>query len=233
MVNVEEASTAKLTMNGKTFEILVDCEKAMDFKKGKIKNVSEAIVTDEVFKDLKKGYLASEQDLREIFKTANPEIISKEILMRGEIQVTAEYRNKERELKRNKIIEIIRTNAINPQTSLPHPADRIKSAMEQARVNIDEHRQAEEQVQDVLKKINPILPIKFETRQVQVVIPSKYSAQSYNVLHKFGKISNEDWLSNGSLSAVLEIPAGIQEDLEKSVYALTHGEAEIKILTKK
>jgi ribosome maturation protein SDO1 len=233
MVNIDEAVTAKITKQGIKFEILVDCDKAMQFREGKLKDINEALATNEIFKDVKKGLLASEHELQNIFKTTNPEDISKEIIKHGEIQVTAEYKNKEHEQKKKKIIEIIRTNAINPQTGLPHPAERIKNAIEQAKVHIDEHRKAEEQIQDVLKKINSILPIKFEVRQIETRVPAHYASHAYSFLKQFSKLSREEWLGDGSLLAVLEIPAGLQEEFENSINSLTHGEAEIKVINLK
>ncbi|MDD5254175.1 MAG: ribosome assembly factor SBDS [Candidatus Nanoarchaeia archaeon] len=230
MVNVDEATVAKLMREGKNFEILVDCEKAISFREGKLKNLNEVLATDEIFKDVKKGELASEHELQNIFKTINPEAIAREIIKHGEIYLTADYKNKEREQKKKRIVDIIKINAINPQTGLPHPAERIESAIEQAKIQINEHKKAEEQVQDIVKKLKVLLPLRFEIRQLHIIVPARYSGQSYNILNKFGKLLKDEWLGNGSLSAVLEIPAGLQEDFESSMNSLTHGEAEIKII---
>ena len=69
------------------------------------------------------------------------------------------------------IIEIIRKNGVDPKTKLPHPAQRIKNAMDEARVTINEFRRAEDQVDGILKSIRPVLPISFEKRKIAIKIP--------------------------------------------------------------
>ena len=59
MVDVDKAVIAKIKKKGETFEVLVDCDKALDFKEGKA-TLDEALATEEVFKDSKKGLHASE-----------------------------------------------------------------------------------------------------------------------------------------------------------------------------
>jgi len=46
------------------------------------------------------------------------------------------------------------------------------------------------------------------------------------------KILKSDWLDNGGLKAVVEIPAGAQEELETALSKMTKGEFELKILKK-
>jgi len=229
MVDVAKAVIARLKKEGREFEVLVDCDKAIEFKKGK-GNIDEVIATDEVFSDSKKGDHASEHDLERIFKTQDKKKVAEIIIKTGEIQLTTEHKAKIREQKRNKIIDLIHKNAIDPKTNLPHPIKRIELALEEAKVKIDEFKSAEDQIQDIVKALSPILPIKFETRQLEIIIPSQYAAQSYNVLKKIGKLLEDKWQNDGSLLAKLEIPAGLQEELESELNKLTHGDVEIKII---
>ena len=59
---------ARLKKGDQVFEILVNCDKAMDFKHGKAE-LDEVLVSDEIFKDIKKGQHASENDLADLFGT--------------------------------------------------------------------------------------------------------------------------------------------------------------------
>jgi len=232
MVNVQEAVIARLKKQGKDFEILVDCDKALEFKKGENVSLDEVLATNDIFKDVKKGLHASNNEIKELFNTTNNEEVAKIIIKDGEIQLTAEHKNKIREEKRKKIINIIHRNAINPQTNLPHPPQRIESAIEEAKVNIDEYKRAEDQVQEIVKKINPILPIKFELRKFEIIVPPKFAGQSFGILKNLGKIQKDEWLNDGSLLAVIEIPAGLQEELENEINKLTHGDIQIKLMEK-
>src|SRR3989338_81027 len=102
MVDVDKAVIAKLKKGENHFEILVDCEKAMDFKKGKEILLDDVLATDNIFRDVKKGEHAS--DLEKFFGTDDKRKIAEKIIREGEIQLTTEYKNKLREEKRRRII---------------------------------------------------------------------------------------------------------------------------------
>ncbi|MCX6712030.1 MAG: ribosome assembly factor SBDS [Candidatus Woesearchaeota archaeon] len=229
MVDVNKAVIARLKEDGKIFEILVDENKALEYRTGKSVSLSDIIAVDDIFKDVKKGDKASEHDLLSVFKTNDVFKISDEIIKKGDIQLTAQHTAKVREEKRKRIIDLIRRNAIDAKTGLPHPPQRIESAMEEAKVHIDDHKTAEEQVEDVLKKIRVIIPIKFETKEIEVIIPAKFAGQSYHILKKY-KMLKDEWLSNGNLQAIIEIPSGVQDDLFNDLNKICHGEVESKIL---
>ncbi|MCK4522097.1 MAG: ribosome assembly factor SBDS, partial [Nanoarchaeota archaeon] len=138
-----------------------------------------------------------------------------------------------RETKKKQIINMIHRNAVDPQTHLPHPPARVEAAMDEAKVHIDEFEDVNRQMQEVLKKIRIILPIKFEVKEIAVKISPEYAAKSYQVLNQFGKKLKEEWLNDGSLSVVLEMPGGLEEDFYEKINALCHGNVESKVLKTK
>lgn len=232
MTSIDEAVIARLTSHGNKFEILVDCEKAVDFKAGKC-SLDDALVTNDIFKDVKQGERSPENEMKKVFKTEDKKKIAEEIIRKGEIQLTTEHRNKLKEEKRKKVVELIHRNAIDSKTGLPHPVQRIELAMNEAKVHIDEFKKAEEQVQDVLEKLRPIIPIKFEIWEMAIRIPAQYAAQSYRILKMYGTIKKDEWQNDGSLVAVIDLPAGMSEEFENELNKFTKGEAETKILNKK
>ena len=230
MVDVDKAVIARLKIDKENFEILVDCEKAMEFKHGKSIGMDNILAGSDIYKDVKKGEHAPENVMHRLFGTDDKLKIAEEIIKKGEVQLTVQYKNKIREEKRRQIIEIIRKNAIDPRTGLPHPAARIERAMEEARVRIDEMKNAEEQIQAIVKELRELLPIKFETRQIAVRIPAEYTGNSYKTLKGYGKLVKDEWQSDGSLIAVVELPAGLQEEFFEKLNGLTHGNVETKII---
>ena len=230
MVDVDKAVIARLKKEQDIFEILVDCDKALELKTGKSIGLDEVLATNEVYKDVKKGERASDHEIEKIFGTSDIRDVAKQIIQEGEIQLTAEHKNKIREEKRRQIVNLIHRNAIDPKTGLPHPPQRIENAMGEAKVHVDEHKSAEEQVESILEKIRPIIPIKFELREIEIIIPPQYGGQSYHILKKYGKLLKDNWQNDGSLMVIIEIPSGIQEDLFLELNNLAHGEVESKIL---
>jgi len=162
MTNIDKAVIAKLKKEGKTYEILVDCEKALSLRSGKTISVSDVVVTDEIFYDAKKGTRASEHELEKIFGTDDKLEICKSIIMDGVVPLTADLLRKEIENKRKQIVDFIHKNVVDPGTGRPHPPQRIDAAMNEAKVRIDENKSAEHQFQLVIDQIRKILPIKCE-----------------------------------------------------------------------
>ena len=230
MVNVDESKIAKLKTHGQNFEILIDPNKALAFKQGVQIDMRDILAVPTVFADAKKGEEASANAMRSIFKTEDPLEVANIIIQKGEIPLTTEYKNKLRETKKKQIINLIHRNAVDPKTHLPHPPARIEAALEEAKVRVDEFADVNKQMQDALKKIRPILPIKFELKEIAIKVPADYASKSYPVVKSFGKLIRDEWQRDGSWVAVIELPGCLEEYFYGKLNALCHGEVETKIL---
>ncbi len=230
MVAINEAVIARLKTRSTQFEVLVDPEKAMKLKQGADVALDELLAVEEVFTDSNRGDRPAEEDLIKSFGTDNPVEIAKQIIMRGEIQLTSEQRKRILEDKKKKVIEFISRNAINPQTRAPHPPARIEKAMEEAKVHIDPLKSVDDLVAEVMKAIRPIIPIRFEEIEIAVKFPPQYAVKAYGEVAAFGSITREQWQNDGSWIAIVKIPAGLQTDFYSLVNKLSKGEAETKLL---
>lgn len=227
MVTVEEAIIAKIDKDGKHFEVLVDPHIAYDLKEGKSISLSRMLAANIIFTDARKGDKASTADVQAAFETLDVEKIAEHIVKKGEVQLTTEFRRKKTEEKRKQIAALISKYAVNPQTKLPHPQDRILNAMDIARSQIDPFKPAEQQVEDVLKALKPVLPISMEETKLTVEIPAQYSGRVYGLLKDLGTVSDQQWLNDGSLVVKLTVPAGLRESIYKKLGGLTNGTARI------
>ena len=189
-------------------------------------------MTNDIFKDVKQGKRASENEMQKIFNSEDKKKIAEQIIKEGEIQLTTDHRNKLREEKRRKIIGLIHRNGIDSKTGLPHPIQRIELAMDEANIHIDEFKKAEEQIHEILEKLRPIIPIRFEVWKIAVKIPAQYAAQSYRILKNYGTMKKDEWQNDGSLVAIIDLPAGMSEEFENELNSLTKGDLEIKRIEK-
>lgn len=221
---------ARLQHSGQRFEILVDPQKALSFKMGTKTAMEEILAYPAVYKDARSTDNVSEQDLQKAFGTTDIFKIAEKIIKEGELQLTTEQRRQMVEQKRIQIATIISKKGINPQTNTPHPPQRIMNAMDEAGVNVDPFVNAEMQVDKILKEIKKILPIKFQKVVLQIKVPAQFSANAYSVVKGIGSIQSEQWLGDGSLQLIIEILAGIQDDLFQKLSSLTHGNFESKVV---
>jgi len=212
-------TTARIKRTGKNFEIIVNLDKALKFKKEGIGN--DFLETDTIFTDSKKGFKASDKDLEEAFKTTDVNAVAQRIIKDGEILLTQEHRDEEKEKKIKQIIHLLSANAINPQTGNPHTPERIKSALEQSQINI-KNIPIEDQIKEITEKINKILPIKLETKKIKITIPAIYTGTVYGIINQYKE--KEKWLDNGDLQVVADIPSGAQLfSFYDKLNSLTHG----------
>ncbi len=221
---------ARLNKFGKRFEIIVEIEKAWLLKNGEKIPIDEIIEGEFIYYDARKGLKASENELKKLFGTDNVFEISKRIILEGELQLTSEQRKKMIEDKKRQIIEFLSRNSIDPRTGLPHPSKRIELAIKEAHVNIDPFKPIEAQINDIIKALRPILPLKIGKVIAQIKIPPEYIGKTYGILTKIGKTIRNNYLSDGTWTLELEIPAGMQEALINQVNNLTHGKGEVKII---
>lgn len=230
MVDLEEAIVARLESHGETFEVLIDPKVVNYLKEGKEVELIDFMVIDEIFKNAHKGTRASEDKLKEVFDTLDAAEIAKVIILKGEVQLTAQQRKEMLESKRLRIIATIARNAINPQTGGPHTPARIEMAMEEAKVHIDPFKPVDMQVQQVLDKLRPLIPIRFDKVRIAVRLKADEYGRCYEDMTEMGKIIKEEWQKNGDWIGVVEIPAGLRDDLFHRLNAKTHGDAETKQL---
>src|SRR5689334_4333729 len=132
-----KTTIVKLIIGNDKFEILVKPDHALEYKLGKRTDLSTVLISDEIYSDASKGSRVSAEKLNKYFKTTNSNEIIKQILSKGELNLTTDQRRKMVEEKRKQIIQYINKNYVDPKTKLPHPVQRIENGLENIRVVID------------------------------------------------------------------------------------------------
>jgi ribosome maturation protein SDO1 len=226
-------TSVRLTTDGERFELLVRPDPALNYKMGKPFELSQIIGIEEIFSDSTKGLRVSEEKLKKVFHTTDFYTIAEIIIKKGELQLTLEQRRRLIEEKKKAIISILSKNFVDPRTNSPHPPTRFEQALEQVRISIDPFRPAEEQLQNVVDALRPIMPLKSQNVILKIKIPAQYSSKSIGLLKSFGKLSNESWLPDGAYVVELEIPAGLHPGLIEKLGSLTKGETEINVVARK
>jgi len=230
LVSLDEAVIARMKKGEEHFEVLVDPYAAADFIDGKEIDIVQSLAIDAIFKDSKKGTHASEESLQKNFGTTDVSEITKQIISKGDIQLTTEQRHKMQKNKKNRIIETIAKNAMDPKTKAPHPRQRIELAMEQAGVHVDPFKPVSEQVKLIIELLRPIIPISMDNIKISIKIPAEHIGRAYGIVRNYGTLEREDWQSDGSWIGIIKIPAGMQNDFYDKINDVTKGNVSTKIL---
>lgn len=237
MVSLDKAVVARIDRFATHYEVLVDPDgadalqqKMRDGKALAPEEVRAILAVDQVFTHWTDGKKASDEQLAKAFETTDIVAITQRILQEGEVQLTAEQRKRMAEAKHRRVVDFILRNAWNPQTKTPHPRDRIERALEEAKFRVDPLKHADEQVDEAMRKLRPLLPIAFEKVRVAVKIPAEHTGHTYGVVRQLGELKQEEWQGDGSLIVVIEIPAGMQGEVYDRLNSVTHGHVTTKLL---
>ena len=63
-----------------------------------------------------------------------------------------------------------------------------------------------------------------------VKVPPQFAPQSIGALKSYGEIQKEDWAGDGTLTAVVEIPAGVHTALLERLGSVTRGAAQASVV---
>ena len=219
---------ARLKKNGEIFEIVINPDEAVAYKEGKDIPIKEIVRSEHIFSHAQRGDLVPENHMASVFETADTLKIAKIILDNGEIQLTESIRKKHIEQKYNRIIATISMEAYDPKTGLPHPPERIKLAMEEAKIRINPMKTTESQIDEIIIKLKPILPISVEKKMLMIVIPTEYAPKCQHFIRTNSTIKNENYGDDGSWEVEVQISGGMSTKIKDELNALTKGRVKIK-----
>ena len=230
MIPLEKAVVARLESHGEKFELLVDPDLAVRYRQGEPIDLEEMVAALSIFENSSRGTRSADETMVRVFHTTDFVTIADRIVRKGEIHLTADQRRHMIAEKRKQVITFIARNAINPQTGLPHPPQRIEMAMDEAKVNIDLYKNTDELVRETVKALRPILPIKFEEVRIAVKIPPDYASRAFGEIRNTAQMEKEEWQKDGSWICIVRIPAGIQGEFYDLINRITKGHGEVRIL---
>ena len=212
------------------FELFVDPDLAFEYRRGADIPLEEILKSYEIYEDAKRGEKASADLAKDTFGSDDVFVIAPEIIKHGEFKLTHEQKVQLVEEKTEAIITSIAKRAMNPQTGHPHPPDRIRQAMEEAKVVVDPFITVDEQIPQIVKSLLVIIPISFESVKLRITLPAAHTGKGYNMIAKAGLIKEESWSQDGSWTGLIELPASERQSLYDELSKLTKGQIRIEVV---
>jgi ribosome maturation protein SDO1 len=226
----DKYTMVRYSHSGDRFEILVDPDRGLAYKQGRMTDISKALMIDTVFTDANKGEKPTQAKLEEVFGTSDPLKVAEIMFERGTLLLTAQQRKEMTEQKLRQIINAISHTYVDPSTKLPHPPLRIENALSEAKVSIDPFRDAEEQLKGVVEALRPILPLSMEAVEIAIKIPPEYASKSYGIVKDLAEIKRDEWTSDGSWIAVVSISAALRGELLDRLGKATQGNLQTRMM---
>jgi len=224
-----EYTIARYKRGSKRFEVLVDPDKALEYKLGRRRDFTDILIYDMVYSDANKGLRASKSDLMEVFGTTDVYKIAEKIVREGDLQIKAEQRKRLIEEKKKQVIDFISRYCVDARTNAPIPPLRIETVLEESSIKIDPFRSVEEQINDIIEQISKVIPIKRQVTILSIRVPAMYVGKAYGYIKNASDLLSEDWLADGSLQATVSIPSGLKIEFMEKLGRITNGTAYVEV----
>lgn len=213
--------------NGKIFEILAEPEPAKKAKlEGEEFDMPRLMFVQKIFTDVDKGKRASPSEIDSEFGTKKMMEAAKEIFDKGDMQLTTEQKKEMRQDKHKQVVSMIARRAQDPKTGNPHPPERVENALEEAGFNADAMKGVEEQFDEAIDSIRPIIPVSMDKKRVAIKIPSEEAGKAYDKIQQTAEVLEEQW-GNEYFFAKIKVPAGVLTELMEDIQELTGGDSEV------
>lgn len=147
--------------------------------------------------NVSKGQVAKKEDLIKSFGKDDQTEICKEILAKGELQVSDKERHNQLDSLFKDIATTISEKCINPNTKRPYPVSMIEKAMKDIHFSVKPNRNAKQQALDAIPQLKESIPL--ERAQMRLKIVSIYK-ENKKLREKVAKLTSkvevEEWDDN-------------------------------------
>lgn len=128
------------------FNCPVDSHRTFSPALSREKDLDEVLQTHSVFVNVSKGQVAKKEDLISAFGTDDQTEICKQILTKGEVQVSDKERHTQLEQMFRDIATIVADKCVNPETKRPYTVILIERAMKDIHYSVKPNKSTKQQV---------------------------------------------------------------------------------------
>ena len=168
-------ATVRIKKKGKPFEVACYRNKVLSWRSKMETDLDEVLQIDNVFSNVSKGKLANSKDILACFDTNDNKLVIKEILEKGELQITDQERHAMQESTFRDVAAIVADKCINPENNRPYTVGMIKNAMKQIHYGVNLTKSAKSQALDVIKKLKATMPIVRAPMSLRVSFPAEHA----------------------------------------------------------
>lgn len=186
-----------------------------------------------VFLNVSKGQVAKKEDLLKAFGKDDQTEICKEILEKGELQVSDKERHSALDSMLKDIATTVADKCVNPETKRPYPVSLIEKAMKDIHFSVKPNRNAKQQALDVIPQLKLVMPIERAQMRLRIVLSDKEAKKLKEKIEKLSsKIESENW-NSGTLNFVCLIDPGHYREIDEMVRTETKGSGSLELMNLK
>ncbi|KAI4502932.1 hypothetical protein M0802_001976 [Mischocyttarus mexicanus] len=232
-IRLTNIAIVRMKKTGKRYEIACYKNKVISWRNKIESDIDEVLQTHTVFSNVSKGQVAKKEDLLKSFGTEDLTEICKEILAKGELQVSDKERHLAMDSMFKDIAAVIADKCVNPETKRPYPISMIEKAMKDIHLSVKTNKNAKQQALDVIPQLQCVIPLERAQMRLKVTISNKEAKKLREKLTKLvRKVESENW-NNGRLDLICLIDPGQFKEIDELVSSETKRTGLIELLNLK
>ncbi|CAK1545203.1 unnamed protein product [Leptosia nina] len=232
-IRLTNVAIVRLKKGGKRFEIACYRNKVISWRNKVEKDIDEVLQTHTVFTNVSKGQVAKKEDLVKIFGKDDQTEICKEILEKGELQVSDKERHSQIDALFKDIATTVADKCVNPETKRPYPVSIIEKAMKDSHFSVNVNKSAKQQALDVIQMIKKEIPLERAQMRVRILLSGKEARKIRDKAVKLtAKVEEENWEA-GTANIICLIDPGSFRTLDEIIRTDTKGSGQFELLNLK
>uniref|UniRef100_W5KD34 Ribosome maturation protein SBDS n=1 Tax=Astyanax mexicanus TaxID=7994 RepID=W5KD34_ASTMX len=231
-IRLTNVAVVRMKKGGKRFEIACYKNKVMSWRAGAEKDLDEVLQTHTVFMNVSKGQVAKKEDLAKSFGTDDLTEICKQILAKGELQVSDKERQTQLEQMFRDIATIVAEKCVNPETKRPYTVNLIERAMKDIHYSVKANKSTKQQALDVIRQLKESMQIQRAHMRLRFTLPAKEGKRLKDKLKPLLKVvESEDF--DDQLEMVCLIDPGCFREIDELICCETKGKGSVEVLSLK
>ncbi|XP_076002701.1 ribosome maturation protein SBDS isoform X1 [Genypterus blacodes] len=228
-IRLTNVATVRIKKAGKRFEIACYKNKVMSWRSGAEKDLDEVLQTNSVFVNVSKGQVAKKDDLTKAFGTDDLTEICKQILAKGELQVSDKERQSQLESMFRDIATVVAEKCVNPETKRPYTVNLIERGMKDIHYSVKANKNTKQQALDVIRQLKETMEIQRAHMKLRLVLPAKEGKRLKEKLKPLlAVVESEDFVEE--LEMVCLVDPGCFREIDELIRCETKGRGTLEVL---
>nr|XP_057936606.1 ribosome maturation protein SBDS [Doryrhamphus excisus] len=228
-IRLTNVAVVRMKKGGKRFEIACYKNKVVSWRSGAEKDLDEVLQTHSVFVNVSKGQVAKKDDLCKAFGTDDQTEICKQILAKGELQVSDKERQSQLETMFRDIATIVAEKCVNPETKRPYTVSLIERAMKDIHYSVKTNKSTKQQALEVIKQLKETMEIQRAHMRLRLRIPGKDAKRLKDKLKPLLQVvESEDF--DEELEMVCLVDPGCFREMDELIRCETKGRGCLEVL---
>jgi len=231
-IRLTNVAIVRMKKAGKRFEIACYKNKVISWRNKVEKDIDEVLQTHTVFINVSKGQVAKKEDLVKSFGSEDMTTICKEILEKGELQISERERQTALDSQVKDVANTIAGLCVDPESKRPYPVSIIEKGLKDIHFSVKPGRSAKQQALEAIPQLKTSIAIERAQMRIRISI---YGSQSKSIAEKvenLGKVE-EKTFTQGDLTMTVLIDPGNYRVVDDLVRSETKGKGLLEVLNLK